>query len=114
MKGLPSFADPANVMTEEEPPGEIDPSKTAHDYLKEVYQDPRLPTALRMKAAIEALPFERPKLAVTAMLDGQDIAALLDERLKRIAQAKPINGGSAAPAPNPALPPQVPDRRFRR
>ena len=41
---LPSFADPANVMTVEEPPGEIDPSMTAHDYLKEVYQDPRLPT----------------------------------------------------------------------
>ena len=28
-----------------------------------------------MKAAIEALPFETPKLAVTGILDGQDIAS---------------------------------------
>jgi hypothetical protein len=111
---LPSFADPANVMTVEEPPGEIDPSMTAHDYLREVYQDPRLPTALRMKAAIEALPFERPKLAVTAVVDGQDIATLLDERLKRIAQARPINMSSTAPVTNPQLAPAIPDRRFRR
>jgi hypothetical protein len=114
---LPSFADPANVMTKEEPPGEIDPSMTAHDYLKEVYQDPRLPTQVRMKAAIEALPFERPKLAVTGIIGGGDIAAMLDERLKRIAaEARTINGspGVAAPVTNPQLAPAIPDRRYRR
>jgi hypothetical protein len=87
--------------------------ETAHDYLREVYQDPRLPTHLRMRAAIEALPFERPKLAVTGIIGGGDIAAMLDERLKRIAEAKPING-SPAPVTNPARAPAIPDRRFRR
>jgi hypothetical protein len=61
-------------------------SLSAHDYLRQVYQDPRQPVHIRMKAAIEALPFERPKLAVTASFGGQDIAALLDERIKCIAQ----------------------------
>jgi hypothetical protein len=69
---------------------------TAHDYLKEIYQDPRQPTHLRMRAAIEALAYEKPKLAVTAVVAGQDFAALLDERLRRIEQAKVINGPSHA------------------
>ena len=79
---------------------------TAHDYLREVYQDPRLPTHLRMRAALEALLFERPKLAVQAILAGQDIAALLDERLKRIAQERSEQTNSVAVTEPP--PPQVP------
>jgi hypothetical protein len=50
-----------------------------------------------MRAAIEALPFERPKLAVQAIIGGQDFAALLDERLRRIEQAKTLNGPSSDP-----------------
>ena len=69
---------------------------SAHDYLREVYRDPRQPTHLRMRAAIEALAYEKPKLAVTAVVAGQDFAALLDERLKRIEQPKVINGPSHA------------------
>jgi hypothetical protein len=83
--------------------------ETAHDYLKEVYQDPRVPTHLRMRAAIEALPFERPKLAVTAVLEGEHIAQLLDQRLKKIAQER-----SEQTNPGVAAPPQIPDRRYRR
>ena len=45
---------------------------------------------MRMRAAIEALPFEKPKLAVTATIRGQEgIAALLEARLKRNAEAMP-------------------------
>ena len=86
---------------------------TPLEFLQAVYRNEAVPLAVRMKAATEALPFVHPKLAVTGILDGQDFATLLDERLRRIAEAKTINA-SAAPAPNPQLPPQVPDRRFRR
>jgi len=37
-----------------------------------------------MRAAIAALPFESPKLAVTAVVSEQDFATLLDQRLKRM------------------------------
>jgi hypothetical protein len=57
-------------------------------YLKRIYQDSRQPTHIRMKAAIEALPFEKPKLAVIATVQGQDVASLLEARLRRIEDAK--------------------------
>jgi len=71
-----------------------------------------------MRAAIAALPFESPKLAVTAVVSEQDFATVLDRRLKRIEEmkaklieAKPVIDGEKADA---RLPPRLPDRRFRR
>ena len=78
-----------------------------------------LPLSVRMRAAIELLPFTHPKLAVTAMVSEQDFATVLDRRLKRIEEmklleAKPtIDGDEGKPA-DVRLPPVVPDRRFRR
>jgi hypothetical protein len=78
-----------------------------------------LPLSVRMRAAIELLPFTHPKLAVTAMVSEQDFATVLDRRLKRIEEmklleAKPtIDGVEGKPA-DVRLPPVVPDRRFRR
>ena len=78
-----------------------------------------LPLSVRMRAAIELLPFSHPKLAVTAMVSEQDFATVLDRRLKRIEEmklleAKPtIDGVEGKPA-DVRLPPVVPDRRFRR
>jgi hypothetical protein len=57
--------------------------ESAHDYLREVYQDPRLPTHVRMKAAIEALPFESPKLSATAVLTSEDFADRLERAIAR-------------------------------
>ncbi len=56
-------------------------------YLQEVYNDLRQPTHLRMKAAIEALPFEKPKLAVTAMVNGDTFAAMFDRAIERSGKA---------------------------
>ena len=71
-----------------------------------------------MRAAIAALPFEVPKLAVTALVSEQDFATLLDRRLKRIEEMKakaieatPTIDGEKVDA---RLPPPLPDRRFRR
>jgi len=94
---------------------EIDPLS----FLKAVYMNVELPLSVRMRAAIELLPFTHPKLAVTAMVSEQDFATVLDRRLKRIEEmklleAKPtIDGVEGKPA-DVRLPPVVPDRRFRR
>jgi len=42
------------------------------DFLRAVYRDAAMPLSTRMRAAIAALPFEAPKLAVTATLSGRD------------------------------------------
>ena len=78
-----------------------------------------LPLSVRMRAAIELLPFTHPKLAVTAVVSEQDFATVLDRRLKRIEEmklieAKPTIDGIEGKPADVRLPPVVPDRRFRR
>jgi hypothetical protein len=76
--------------------------------------DAKLPLSVRMRAAIEVLPFTHPKLAVTAQVSENDFAALLDRRLQRIKQAKLIEH-QAPPRVEIKPPlPRVSDRRFRR
>src|SRR5215469_4662973 len=85
------------------------------DLLRAVYRNNQLPLTTRMRAAIAALPFEVPKLAVTAVVSEQDFATLLDRRLKRIQEMKllenkVVNGGTTItdrtndpePQPTPA------------
>jgi len=100
-------------------------------YLQMIYRDPQLSTAVRMRAAGLALPFESPKLAVTAVVSEQDFATVLDRRLKRIEERKllekkTINGNAVVsemtiePEPQPSPPTPAPlnriydKRRYRR
>jgi hypothetical protein len=85
------------------------------NFLKAVYMDAKLPLSVRMRAAIELLPFTHPKLAVTALVNEQDFATLLDRRLKRIEamNGKPQTIDQTIEAKPPPLPRLV-DRRFRR
>ena len=87
-------------------------------YLQMIYRDPALSTAVRMRAAGLAIPYEVPKLAVTAVVSEQDFATILDRRLKRIEDMK-ANAIEATPVidgekVDVRLPPRLPDRRFRR
>ena len=63
---------------------EIDPL----NFLRAVYMNAELPLSVRMRAAIELLPFTHPKLAVTAVVSENDFATILDRRLARIQQMK--------------------------
>jgi hypothetical protein len=94
---------------------EMPPDGTSLDLLKAVYRNPSLALSIRMRAAIAALPFESPKLAVTAQVSEQDFATLLDQRLARMKQME--NGQTKtieAKPPVETTPPRIPDRRFRR
>jgi hypothetical protein len=84
---------------ERETPVVIGKGATAHELLKIIYQCPELPLTTRMRAAIAALPFETPKLAVTGIVEGDsDFASLLDRRLRRMEQAKLIAHQPSPPA----------------
>jgi hypothetical protein len=92
---------------------EMPPDGTSLDLLKAVYRNPSLALSIRMRAAIAALPFESPKLAVTAQVSEQDFATLLDQRLARIEAMKTVE---ARPQPAEVKPPmpRLADRRYRR
>jgi hypothetical protein len=45
---------------------------------------------VRMRAAIEALPYERPRLAVTAMVSRGDFAEMLERAIDRSGKAREV------------------------
>lgn len=61
------------------------PPLDALGYLQSVYRDATQPASIRMKAAIEALQFERPKLSAVANLNpgGMEFGTELELRRAR-------------------------------
>jgi len=54
------------------------------DFLQTIYRDAAMPLHTRMRAAIAALPFESPKLAVTALIpEGETFAKQLEAAVAR-------------------------------
>ena len=95
---------------------EIPPDGISLDLLRAVYRSNQLPLTTRMRAAIAALPFESPKLAVTAVVSEQDFATVLDRRLKRIEEmkAKVIEAKPAQIEVKSNPRPRIADKRYRR
>ena len=104
---------------------ELEPNATSLTLLQKVYRSTTIPLATRMRAAMAALQFEHPKLAVTANVESGDFAEKLEravERSRRV-EAKPMIEANVSsdtanvsdtPRPSNGVKPFVPDRRFRR
>jgi hypothetical protein len=92
-------------------------------YLQSVYRDPSLPAGQRMRAAIECLPFETPKLSGPPRRAGtrarRAAATNFAERLKRAVirsrqGPKLIEHSPPPPTIDHRPATSVPDRRFQR
>jgi hypothetical protein len=73
---------------------ELAPGEISLDLLRRVYRSTQQPMSLRMRAAIEALPFEVPKLSATAIasMDEKSFAAALERAIERSKQPPQLNG----------------------
>jgi len=78
----------------DEPEIELAADEGSLHLLQKVYRSPRQPMSRRMRAAIEALPFETPKLTAVAVgqLHGEDFYARLERALQRSNGARLIEG----------------------
>ena len=69
---------------------ELGPDEASLSFLQRIYRSPKQPMSRRMRAAIEALPFESPKLSATAVFPaGEDFATRLERAIAR-SGGKPI------------------------
>ena len=102
---------------------EVPPNATALDLLQIVYRSASLPLPVRMRAAMAAIPYESPRLQVTAVVTENSLAELLEQRLRRIAQMKNGSGTKliepppkqiASPIEVKPPKPHINDRRYRR
>jgi hypothetical protein len=93
---------------------QLRPDATSIDLLRAVYRSTSLPLPVRLRAAIAALPHEVPRLAVTALVNEQSFAELLEKRIKRMEamNGQPPSQGPQIETPKPL--PRIADRRFRR
>jgi hypothetical protein len=72
-----------------------EPEQTnALTYLQSIYRNPMEATSTRIRAAVEALPYENPRLSAIAVgrLTGEDFATRLDQAVEASNRAKLIEG----------------------
>jgi hypothetical protein len=79
----------------------VEERTAALEYLQGIYNDPTQSTSMRMRAAIECLPFETPKLSATAVatMDGKSFADALERAIVRSQSPVPLLNGSVEELP---------------
>jgi hypothetical protein len=121
--GLTQGLEPFEVLDQiEEPePVQVSEGATSLGFLQAVYRSADQPLSVRMKAAQAALPYEFPKLAVTAVIDGGDMAERLAQAIAQSSKviearpkepALPAPPGPAGPSPRPIKAPMARLRRM--
>jgi hypothetical protein len=99
MSGLGLFNLPAIDPLVREDELVLPQGATSLEFLQAIYRDHRQPDAKRLRAAIAALPFEHPKLAVTATIDAEGFGAKLEAARSRAARVIEFRAGEAELAP---------------
>jgi hypothetical protein len=80
-----------SIWAEEKDGIEFPPNGTSLDLLQAIYKNAAMPLHTRMRAAISCLQHEHPRLGITAQVtDMNDLAMLLDQRIKRFQEMKMI------------------------
>lgn len=80
----------------------------ALEFLQAVYRDVGQPLGVRIRCAVEALPFEKPKLAsVTNIHLEGSFAQLLDRAIERSNRAMKLIEHVAQPVPSNTKPSQI-------
>jgi len=71
---------------------ELAPHEDEYDFLMKIVRSSRQPMSRRIRAAIEALPYRRPKLGAVAIgqLSGKDFATLLERAILRSQTGAPL------------------------
>jgi hypothetical protein len=115
---LPSFADPANLIVEEDEPEKVEEGPegdTSLQLLQTVYRDRKQPLNVRVRCAVEALAHEYPRVSAVAIshMDGNDFATALDRAIERSKQPVPLLNGSVEELPASELKKPFP-RSYRR
>jgi hypothetical protein len=90
---------------------EVPADATPLDFLFAIFRDNRQPMHRRMKAAAEAAPYVHPKLAVTAILEGEDFEARLKRAIEQ--SGKVIEARPAAQVAGPPVDIRPPPGRPR-
>jgi hypothetical protein len=67
-----------------------DDDLTAHQLLQDIYRNEQVPLPVRMRAAIESLPYETPKLMAVANVTEGSFAKMLDRAIERSRPLKMI------------------------
>ena len=57
-------------------------------FLRSVYQNEKVPLPVRMRAAQIAIEYERPRLAMTAQINGEDFASRMERAIEASNRAK--------------------------
>lgn len=90
-------------LTLARPAMEVGSETTSLELLQAVYSNPVLPLPTRMRAAIAALPFETPKLAVTAIGPmSEGFALQLERAIARSGKMIEAQAIKAEPSPDQA------------
>ena len=93
---------------------ELAPGETSLDFLQRVYRSVKQPMSRRMRAAIEAMPHEHPRLGAVAIgsMNGQDFASMLERAIERSGKAPLMIEAAAQHPPDEVHEPMTRLRRF--